>query len=272
MPRTGEFFPWNSSNPEAVPTNVTALFEADWSKPMSTIRNVAVIGLALGLSLSAKAGFVNGGFETGDFTGWTLEYASYTDPFTTLASPNGHQYVIGSTTDPYAPFVIPFSGSYTARLNEPYSGGGDVSRISQTGTMAAGETEVYINWGAVMEDPEHPVEDQPFFDIEVYKNGALIASESHNASQGPTDGWQVSPNDGSVYYNSGTFHVSGLAEGDTVRIVMTAADCMQGGHVGYAYLDGIGTAPTPIGVPDGGSTALLLIPAIAGLALLRRRN
>ena len=31
---------------------------------------------AMALAVTANAGFINGGFETGDFTGWTLEHGA----------------------------------------------------------------------------------------------------------------------------------------------------------------------------------------------------
>lgn len=244
---------------------------------------VVLAAAALGLGATARAGFVNGGFEDGNFTGWTLEYGrNYGSAITWTnlgSTPNGHQYIISklapqpgdpsyvltSYTDYYNPaFSTPFGGNYMARLNEP-SGNYDASRISQTGTMASGENQVFIQWGAVMQDPGHPYNEQPYFDIEVFKNGTSVGHEYHNASD---PGWTY--NNG-AYYSSGVYNLTGLAEGDNVQVVMTAADCGQGGHFGYAYLDGIGTV-NPVSAPDGAVTGLLVLPALLGLLALRRRR
>jgi len=231
----------------------------------------------LALATSAHAGFINGGFETGDFTGWTLEHGlTYGSGVTYTAGSAGHAYVIGPTADPYSPFDTPFNGKYMARLNEWTSPNYDATRISQTATMLTGETDLFINWASVMEDPSHPVNQEPAFSISIVKNGVEVASENHNASQGTAGGWTKGavngPAGSPIYYSSGTFHIAGLLTGDIVSIVLTSYDCGQGAHVGYAYLDGIGTTyQPPVGVPDGGATVALLGLALVGFAAVRRK-
>jgi hypothetical protein len=231
----------------------------------------------------ASAGFINGGFETGDFTGWTLEHG-FNNNGTTAFTPGdaGHAYVLGAGyDDPYSSFDSPFNGNYMARLNE-FNPNTDATRISQTGTMLADETDVFINWGAVVEDPSHAISSQPYFDITILRNGVLFANEKHNASQGATGGWlagPTGPNFSPTYYSSGVFHVSGLTASDQVTVLMTAADCALGAHSGWAYLDGIGTVQQPPGqdppdshgVPDAGSSVMLLGMALAGIGGIRHK-
>jgi hypothetical protein len=234
---------------------------------------LALTATVLGLASTAQAGFTNGGFETGDFTGWTVDIGYYVSGSLVLPGNyfgyQGDATVIGSQTDSYSPFDNPFNGTKMARLNSNDGGGFGAARISQTGIMGLGETDIFINWGAVLNDPGHGPSDQPFFNIEVFKNNVLVASESHTAGQA---GWTASTSGYS--YDSGVFHLAGLAVGDSVKVQMTVADCGQGGHDGWAYLDGIGTVAQqpPPGVPDGGLTALLLAPIFFGLAAIRRRN
>jgi hypothetical protein len=243
------------------------------------LRFGAVIA-ALGLGVSAQAGFVNGGFETGNFTGWTLEHGiNYGGAISFSAGSAGHAYIVGAGhNDPYTPFDAPFDGNYMARLNED-NPNADATRLSQTGTMGVGETDLYIAWGAALEDPGHARNQQPYFGIVVKVNGAVVANENHNASDGTAGGWTAGgtgPNGSPLYYDSDVFHISGLNVGDQVYVEMTAVDCSPTGHSGWAYLDGIGTAPpTPppgASVPDGGATALLLAPALLGLVALRRKH
>lgn len=102
--------------------------------------------------------------------------------------------------------------------------------------------------------------------------GAATALGKHrpNALQfyaGPSD-----PNGSQTYCSSGTFNVSGLVDGDLVKVVMTVLDCGPGGHAGWAYLDGIGTVfeqPSPGGdsFPDGGTTLAMLGLALTGMAV-----
>ena len=238
---------------------------------------LASVALALGLGVSAQAGFINGGFETGDFTGWTLEHGfnGGANNFVPSAGTVDAIVVTPAYVDPYSPYDGVINETRTARIND-FANGNEATRISQTGIMLAGETDVFINWAAVMEDPGHPSGQDPFFSIVVNVNGVLAGSESHSAGVGV--GWTAGPafggpNGSTVFYKSGQFHLSGLNAGDSVQVVMTVLDCSQTGHSGWAYLDGIGTvAQPPVGAPDGGSTALLLAPALLGLLALRRKK
>ncbi|HEY5743322.1 MAG TPA: hypothetical protein VIS99_12365 [Terrimicrobiaceae bacterium] len=235
---------------------------------------------ALGFASPGHAAFINGGFETGDFTGWTLEHGMNSGTSNILFTPGsaGHAYIVGTgDSDPYSPFDAPFEGNYMVRLNED-NPNYDATRISQTATMLAGESDVFINWGAVVEDPGHAINEQPRFEIAILRNGQFFAGESHNASQGTAGGWQAGPfgpNFSQTYYSSGIFHVGGLVAGDVVTVLMTAIDCSQGGHSGWAYLDGISTVQPPTGggtVPDAGSTAMMLVPVISAMAAFRARS
>jgi hypothetical protein len=248
------------------------------SKKMKLNKSLLTAASALALATYANAGFINGGFETGDFTGWTLEHGINNGGTVTYSAGSaGHAYVIGPTTDLYSPFDTPFNGNYMARLNE-YSPYADATRLSQTAAMLAGETDLYINWGAVLENPtDHSYTEQPYFDITIEKNGSVVANEFQNASQGTAGGWIAGtpsgPNSAQVYYNSGTFHLAGLVAGDVVKVILTAVDCSLTGHAGYAYLDGIGSVYVPPtgSVPDGGTTAMMLGLAFTGIAGLRRK-
>lgn len=234
-------------------------------------KHVSLLIASLGLAVSAKAGFVNGGFEDGTFNGWTVElgtysYYNYGQVQIGGGYVNGTATVIGAVADPYSPFDTPFNGNKMARLNSVDEGNWGAARISQTGIMAAGETQVFVNWGAVLDDPGHGVGDQPFFEIKVFVNDVLFGSTFNIAGAGWT------PSIGNYSYNSGTYNVTGLNVGDKVKVEMTVADCGQGGHAGWAYLDGIGTVRQPPGnAPDAGSTVALLAAALLGLAAIRRK-
>ena len=236
---------------------------------------------AVGLSTSAMAvGFVNGGFETGDFTGWTVQHGTYSGGVVSgLTTSTSTASVVGvGHVDPYSPFDLPFNGNYMAQLNTYIApaGGRDVTRISQTATMDVGTTDLYINWGAVLEDPGHANSDEPFFSILVKKNGSTVYTVVHDANDG---GWASLGNgpDGVItYYKSGQASVTGLTGGDSIYVELTVADCGLGGHAAWAYLDGIGNTalPPPPGsnIPDGGSTLVLLGSALAGLVAFKRRK
>lgn len=240
-----------------------------------------LVAAALGAATTAKAGFINGGFETGDFTGWTVEHGvTGNNAWVAGLGPAGdiHQSVVsGANIDPYVnAFDTPFNGTYMARLNKPNEATYEKSRIRQTAVMGAGETDLFVNWGAVLEDPSHAAQDQPYFQIDVLVNGNSVYSFQHTAGQGGNAGWtQTGPNT-DIWYKSDQFSIiNGLVAGDSVEIILTVADCDLGGHWGYAYLDGIGGVRPPpppgVGVPDSGFTIAMLASALAGLIALRRR-
>ena len=127
-----------------------------------------------------------------------------------------------------------------------------------------------------MEDPSHPEEDQPFFNISIFKNNVLLVSENHvSGDPGWTTGVANGPNSEQIYYSSGVFNLLGaFAATDSVTVQLTVADCGQSGHSGWAFLDGIGTVRPPDpgnGVPDGGSTALLLGSSLLGMIGIGRK-
>lgn len=252
-------------------------------------KNVRLIVVAAALSLAATAqaatGFQNGGFETGDFTGWTVEHGTTGNNNWTpgLGPANDiHQSVVsGNNIDPYVnAFDTPFNGTYMARLNRPNEATYEKSRIRQTAVMGAGDNDLYVNWGAVLQDPNHSPADQPYFQIDVIdqtnpNNPISLYSFQHTAGANNNAGWTETSLNSDIWYKSGQFSQIGGLAGKTIEIILTVADCDQGGHWGYAYLDGIGSVPPPpppgVGVPDSGFTIAMLASALAGLIALRRR-
>jgi len=256
------------------------------------------LGLALGAaallfaSPFARAGFVNGGFETGDFSGWTLEYAmnysgvNVADPISSLTFSSASHGVAPIVVDKsvYSDSFVPglssmFLGDKMARIND-IDGWYHVTRLSQTGVIDASDLKsgssasLYVNWVSVLVDPSgHPKDQVPWFNIEVLKDGIVAYSVTHFSTD---KGWTYAGQYGyeDTFWGAGQLVLNNLLVGDSITVRMTAADCGWGGHGGYAYLDGIGTSkvPDPHGVPDAASTLGLLGLALAGLVSLRRRR
>jgi hypothetical protein len=244
---------------------------------------VLIAALMLGVS-PAFALFTNGGFETGNFDGWTVEHgrSDYNDYSAIVWGPTPRQYagVVESTNEGFTPggtlpdSVAAYNGTYMAKIGD-LAGGYNATRIYQTGYVTAQDIldgGLYVNWGAVLNDPSHPVADQPYFGISVNLAGSITTFQA-DATNLQGGSWiNVGGNN---WYKSDTwsFDLTGASVGDAVTVSLFVADCGYGGHGAYALLDGIGTTYQPPGgeVPEP-ATMILFGLGLLGLAGVSRKK
>lgn len=254
---------------------------------MQALGALTVLALA---STAQAAGFVNGGFETGDTSGWTkgdgdrgnvLNNALVPTDFLPggsryNASLNDSQVISSSYVDPMVGAALGstvHSGNHALRAQDTVDGG-YASVITQT-VNGYTDSNIYFAWKAVLEGA-HGVNDAATVQvrlIDLSTNNVLVNRE-YNAASG---GGGVS----SIFSSSGGFFytpqwqieqitIDASLSGHDFRLLVLAADCELSGHLGYAYLDGFGAAPPSNDVPEPASLALVGL-ALAGAAVGRRR-
>jgi uncharacterized repeat protein (TIGR01451 family) len=234
---------------------------------------VAVVVAALAIPGVLWALFVNGGFEAGDFSGWTQ--TTYLNPGLTgsppfsgasiVRNPGGPQQsaVVTAATpetgvDPQlgatATLKFPKFGLYSGRVN--YTIPNQTSNtISQQSVVAAGDVDssdglVHIRfaYAPVLENPGHSPSQQPYFYIAVRNvtKGNALLFESLNFSNQSGVPWKPSPiNSGVLYTDWQLADIAPgnaqLAVGDNIEIEVIGAGCSPSGHYGYIYVDAFGS-------------------------------
>lgn len=234
-------------------------------------RKILLLSLILLLVTSpAWAGFVNGGFESADFSGWIKNGGSFDGVYHYTGDPAKSTIVTSTSgSDPIVGINMVYSGNYSARINDGdsyYTGWGDYHFSTITQSVVWNDPNIYFAWAAVLEEPGHPHAYEPNFSVKLtdLTKGVVLydmffASDTippgllHMVGDWKYTDWQVVNLD-----------TSGVM-GDTLELTLLASDCGYGGHSGYAYLDGFGAAPPPPGPVPVPTTFLLLGSGLAGL-------
>ena len=245
---------------------------------------VMLVAAVMVLSASpAFALFTNGGFETGDWTGWTLDWGTRSYNSTTITwgqADHGRQLVMDNTaTMTYQTTDInPYNGTYMARIND-VAGNYHATKISQSGAISQQDIDdgatIYVNWGAALIEPSntHPVAAQPYFGITLTVGGDVTTFQADAATK-QGGGWtDIASGSEDLWYKQDTWSadISSYALGTNVTLEMFVVDCGWGGHGGYAFLDGIGTTEQPV-VPVPGAFLLGGLGLAFSSWRLRRRK
>lgn len=198
-------------------------------------------------------------FENGDFTNWqcylgtTRSSGGNNIINVSPSSPTlGRHTILGPAnagqTDPYGnfPVLCPNGSNFSVKLGNTNTGR-QAQRISYTFTIPAAQNlfSLVYNYAVVFQNPTHPLYDQPRFTAKVYDvatNSSLSCASFDFVATANLPGFILSPLSTAgnpIYYKTWTpvtINLSGQA-GRTIRIEFTSADCTQGAHFGYAYVD-----------------------------------
>ena len=247
-------------------------------------KTVASLALTLLTSTSAFAtGFTNGGFDSGDLTGWTggggTWFGSPVSPVdpTTYNGGTPNNTIMSGGLDPFTGANRVYGGTNSVRINDSNSDD-SVSTLRQSVTNYT-ENNIFFAWNAVLQ-ASHGLTDSDYFSLTLTDDTAHSTIISRSYSSAGSIGAGTS---GVSWTNYGGWFSSGWvvenidvlalgAFGHDFTLTLLASDCPYGGHAGYVYMDGFGSETPPIGsVPEPASLALFGLGA-AGLALVRRRK
>ncbi|HPZ35715.1 MAG TPA: hypothetical protein PL038_00715, partial [Bacteroidales bacterium] len=212
-------------------------------------------------------------FEEGNFTGWTcqtgINYGYPAGSWTgSLPVANRHTIETGGT-DPYGGFpkVAPGGGTYSVRLGNNGTGR-QAERIIFSFIVGPTDTNFIYKYAVVFEDPNHPVDEQPYFELKILNslNQVIACGQQHYTAASNIPGFIYAGND--VWYKPWTTVGIRLADyvGQPVTVIVTNADCSRSGHFGYGYVDFIcpqNMVAQAINFCEYDSSAILTVPNIS---------
>ncbi len=186
--------------------------------------------------------FKNFGFETGDLSSWTGETSLLPQGGGGAFTPT-KLTVVDVGFDPIAT-DIPRTvfGKHAVRVNDS-----DPSYhqtfVSQKATVPlTGNAQLNFKWAAVLEDPQHDPIDQPYIEVSVRNltKGTDLYRKRFYTNDPNFNGWKSYQDGAWKAIDWQSVIINGLAQyaGDEIELKIVGADCGQGGHGGYVYLDG----------------------------------
>jgi gliding motility-associated-like protein len=190
-------------------------------------------------------------FEQGTIAGWTVS-AGWNPIVNTsgcCSTTNTADYAIvtGAGIDPFGgfPVVYPGGGSFSLKLGST-AVGGKADRIEQNFFVTAANANFTYRYAVVLDDPNHPLVEQPYFTSEIIDTlGNIIPCTIYTVSAGAgIPGFTTTVTGGQTIRSKAWTDVAiDLTPniGRNVKIRFTVYDCSRTGHFAYAYIDGVCT-------------------------------
>lgn len=213
------------------------------------LRNLLLSSALLaGTCLSATAqSFIppNLDFESGTTANWNYYSGTVATGFiytmSSVTPSTGHQELMsGSVIDTFGGFPTVGTGSYSLKLNGPFSGYRADAASYNIALPGTGTYSLIYQYAAVLQDPAHMSTHQPVFEVQAIDSttGTVFFD---SIIYDPTPGFTLSTSTvvPGTYYKAWTNVSVDLSaySGKTVTMKFVAAGCSDGGHFGYAYID-----------------------------------
>jgi hypothetical protein len=184
--------------------------------------------------------FKNFGFETGGFDFWTSERHLWGGGNPII--PSDKSVTTQQSFDPIA-IDLPMVrfGRFSARINN-FDPDYHISTVSQTAVVPdVSNPTLRFHWAAVLEDPSHSPEEQPYVEVTVYNQtkNAVLYNKRYYSNDPTYSGWQSYAGGDwkAIPWQVVDLNVKAHVN-DSLLVKVEAADCSLGAHGGYAYLDG----------------------------------
>jgi hypothetical protein len=255
---------------------------------------VGALAALTAMSSAQAAGFINGGFDDGTTTGWTIgggyRNSVLNNALTpALILPGGSLYNAGIASS-HSQVInagavdvnvgaalgdLTYGGTaHSLRVEDTTFGGYASVAVQRVNNYT--DPDIFFAWKAVLLGA-HGVNDAATMIITLkdLTTGTTLITRQYNAASG---GGGVDPRFsllGGNYYTAAwqieQLTIDASLTGHDFELSVLGSDCQPTGHWGYVYVDGFGNVAPPPGVPEPGTLALAGL-ALAGLAAARRRQ